>query len=219
MHPLESRRSRSPVRRRLRPAKLVRAAPDRIARRRGGDECAVAPLEIGVQAMRLSPYRAGLAGLQRTRLLLPPAFPTCSCPLWLSPSGQSDGPEVFLRTSLDCVKDSAPRPAAHTFPATGSPRINEFRLQCYDWTCHVHRVHYRLDYLTGPSIDPQFRRHSVVNRPEQRQSPAAAALSRGVATRLGFKTGRDALASSGSSATWCLSSLPRRPRSWVVFHA
>ena len=73
-----------------------------------------------VQAVELSPYRAGLAERHPQRLQMTPAFPTCSCPLWLSPSGQSDGPEVSLRTSLDCVKDSAPRPAAHTRTAPSS---------------------------------------------------------------------------------------------------
>src|SRR5262249_28318778 len=42
-----------------------------------------------VQAIQLSPYRAGLAGRHRTRLPMSPAFPTCSCSLRLSPSGKS----------------------------------------------------------------------------------------------------------------------------------
>src|SRR5881296_3549884 len=113
-------RYRSPVRRRGRRAKVERAGPDSIARRRCGEECAVPPLGMGMQAVELSPYHAGLAGRNHTCLLVPPAFPTCSCPLWLSPSGESDGPEVSLRTSLDCVKDSVPRTAAHTFAAHGS---------------------------------------------------------------------------------------------------
>jgi hypothetical protein len=47
-----------------------------------------------------------------------------SCPLpSRSPSGESDGPEVSLRTSLACGKDSAPRPAAHGFLAHGSSVI------------------------------------------------------------------------------------------------
>src|SRR5712691_9591439 len=120
MQPLASIRSRSPVRRRVRRAKVERPGPDRIARKRGGEECAVPPLGIGMQAVELSPYHAGLAGRDHTRLLIPPAFPTCSCPLRLSPSGASDGPEVSLRTSLDGVKDSVPRPAAHAFDAHGS---------------------------------------------------------------------------------------------------
>ena len=64
---------------------LVMAPPPR----RGSGECAVPPLEIGVWAIQLSPYRTGLAGRHGTRLPVPLAFPTCSCPLGLSPSGQS----------------------------------------------------------------------------------------------------------------------------------
>src|SRR5215831_20214426 len=44
---------------------------------------------LGFGQLQLSPYRAGLAGPHRTRLPMFPAFPTCSCPLQLSPSGQS----------------------------------------------------------------------------------------------------------------------------------
>jgi hypothetical protein len=73
-----------------------------------------------MQAVSLSPSQAGLAGRSHKRLLAPPAFPTCSCPLRLSPLGASDGPEVSLRTSLNWVKDSVPRTAAHTFAAHGS---------------------------------------------------------------------------------------------------
>src|SRR5574341_443246 len=113
-------RYRSSVRRRVQRAKVGRAAPDSIARRRCGDECAVPPLGMGMQAVELSPYHAGLAGRHHTRLLVSPAFPTCSCPLWLSPSGKSDGPEVSLRTSLDWVKDAVPRTAAHAFTSHGS---------------------------------------------------------------------------------------------------
>src|SRR5437762_2642601 len=127
MHPLESIRYRSPVGRRVRHAKVGRAAPDSIARRRCGEECAVPPLGIGVQAVSLSPYHAGLAGRDHKRLLASPAFPTCSCPLQLSPSGESDGPEVSLRTSLDWVKDSVPRTAAHAFIAHGSREKDVYR--------------------------------------------------------------------------------------------
>src|SRR5262249_52951181 len=42
-----------------------------------------------IWAIQLSPYRAGLARRHGTRLPVSPAFPTGSCPLWLSPSGQS----------------------------------------------------------------------------------------------------------------------------------
>src|SRR5262252_1748600 len=89
--------------------------------RRGSGECAVPPLEIEVQAIQLSPYRAGLAGHHPTRLPMAPASPICSCPLRLSPSGKSDDPEASLRTSPDCIRDSAPRPAAHAFTTSGGP--------------------------------------------------------------------------------------------------
>ena len=89
IHPLACARCTSPIMRRVRTAKVYRYAHDGAASRRGRGECEVPPLEIGVRAMQLSPYRAGLAGRHGTRLPVPPAFPTGSCPLWLSPSGQS----------------------------------------------------------------------------------------------------------------------------------
>jgi len=119
-HPLESVRYRSAARRRVRPAKAVRAGPGSTAIRRCGGECAVPPLEIEVQAMRLSPYRTGLAGRHRQRLRVSPASLTCSCPLQLSPSGESDGPEVSLRTSPGCTRYPTSRAAAHGFLAHGS---------------------------------------------------------------------------------------------------
>src|SRR3954453_7764841 len=89
--------------------------------RRCSSGCEVAPLGIGIQAIQLSPYRAGLAGRHLQRLPVAPASPTCSFPLRLSPSGQSDDPGAFLRAPPDCVRDSTPRSAAHTFKAHGSP--------------------------------------------------------------------------------------------------
>src|ERR1700682_6427897 len=52
-------------------------------------------------AIQLSPSRAGLAGRHLQRLPVTPAFPTCSFPLRLSPSGQSDDPGAFLRAPPD----------------------------------------------------------------------------------------------------------------------
>src|SRR3954453_11852931 len=89
--------------------------------RRCSSECEVAPLGIGIQAMQLSPYRAGLAGRHLQRLPVTPASPTCSFPLRLSPSGQSDDPGASLRAPPDCVRDSTPRSAAHTCASSGSP--------------------------------------------------------------------------------------------------
>ena len=120
IHPLQCARCTSSITQRVRAAKVAQHARDGTASRRGGGGCAVPPLEIGVQAIQLSPYRAGLAGHYPTRLPMAPASPTCSCPLWLSPSGKSDDPEASLRTSPDYVRDSAPRPAAHTRAAPSS---------------------------------------------------------------------------------------------------
>src|SRR4051812_24144324 len=89
-------------------------------RRRSG-ECAFPLLGIGVQAIQLSPYHAGLAGRRLWRLPAAPASRACSFPLWLSPSGKPDGPETFLRVPPDCVRDSAPRPTAHRLRASSSP--------------------------------------------------------------------------------------------------
>jgi len=57
--------------------------------RRATDECELPPLDIGVRAMQLSPYRAGVAGPYHTRLLIRPAFQPCCCPLALSGLGQA----------------------------------------------------------------------------------------------------------------------------------
>jgi len=126
IHPLKCARCTSSITQRVRAAKVAQHAREGTASRRGGGGCAVPPLEIRVQAIQLSPYRAGLAGHYPTRLPMAPASPTCSCPFWLSPSGKSDDPEASLRTSPDYVRDSAPRPAAHTFTASGSPGIGDF---------------------------------------------------------------------------------------------
>ena len=68
IHPLQCARCTSPIMRRVRTAKVYRHAHDGAAARRGRDECEVPPLEIGVRAMPLSPYRTGLAGRHGTRL-------------------------------------------------------------------------------------------------------------------------------------------------------
>jgi hypothetical protein len=110
--------------RRVRTAKLYRHAHDGAASRRGRGECEVPPLEIGVWAMQLSPYCAGLAGRHCTRLPVPPAFPTCSCPLWLSPSGQSmtqESPFEFL-LAVSRMQHRVPRRTVSLHPAQASQR-------------------------------------------------------------------------------------------------
>jgi hypothetical protein len=119
IHPLECARCTSPIMRRVRTAKVYRYAHDGAASRRGRGECEVPPLEIGVRAMQLSPYRAGLAGRHGTRLPVPPAFPTGSCPLWLSSSGQSmtqESPFELLLT-VSRIQHRVPRRTVSLHPA------------------------------------------------------------------------------------------------------
>src|SRR5215475_5874108 len=78
--------------------------------RRATDECAVPPLDIGVRAMQLSPYRAGVAGPCHTRLLTSPAFQPCCCSLALSGLGKAVASEssalnsgLLRRRFLPCV--------------------------------------------------------------------------------------------------------------------
>src|SRR6516165_3655306 len=98
-----------------RPRKSNDPPPRALRWRRCSSECEVPPLGIGIQAMQLSPYRAGLAGRHFQRLPVAPAFLACCCPLQLSPSGQPDDPGAFLRAPPDWVRDSTPRSAAHLF--------------------------------------------------------------------------------------------------------
>jgi hypothetical protein len=111
IHPLQCARCTSPIMRRVRTAKVYRYAHDGAASRRGRGECEVPPLEIEVRAMQLSPYRAGLAGRHGTRLPVPPAFPTGSCPLQLSPSGESmtQEPLFELLLTLSRIQHRVPR--------------------------------------------------------------------------------------------------------------
>src|SRR5262249_27918531 len=68
---------------------LIRSSPGRWVDKRATNECEVPPLDIGVQAIQLSPYRSGVAGPPHTRLLRSPAFQPCACPLALSGPGQA----------------------------------------------------------------------------------------------------------------------------------
>ncbi len=139
IHPLEYARCTSPIMRRVRTAKLYQHAHDGAAFRRGRGECEVPPLEIGVRAMQLSPYRAGLAGPHRTRLPMSPAFPTCSCPLWLSPSGKSmtqESPFELLLT-VSRMQHRVPRRTVSLHPAQASQRPCEGPVSIRK-TCWLH---------------------------------------------------------------------------------
>ncbi len=110
--------------RRVRTAKPGRRAHDGTAARRGRGECEVPPLEMGVWAIQLSPYRTGLAGRPGTRLPVSPAFPTGSCPLWLSPAGESmtqESPFELLLT-VSRMQHRVPRRTVSLHPAQASRR-------------------------------------------------------------------------------------------------
>src|SRR5262245_22041667 len=117
-----------------RPRKSNDPPPMALRWRRCSSECEVAPLGIRIQAMQLSPYHAGLAGRHLQRLPVTPPFPTCSFPLRLSPSGQSDDPEAFLRAPPDWVRDSTPRSAAHPRDSSGSYDPVAGRIPICQWT-------------------------------------------------------------------------------------
>ena len=62
-------------------------------------------LRTEVQAIQLSPYRAGLAEHRPKHPRPASAFPTCYCPLWLSPPSKWADPEVSSRASLTLSED------------------------------------------------------------------------------------------------------------------
>ena len=139
IHPLQCARGTSPIMRRVRPAKVYRYAHDGAAARRGRGECEVPPLEIGVRAIQLSPYRAGLAGRHGTRLPVSPAFPTGSCPLQLSLSGQSmtqESPFELLLT-VSRMQHRVPRRTVSLHPAQASQRPCDGPVSS-DPTCWLH---------------------------------------------------------------------------------
>jgi len=140
IHPLQCARCTSPIMRRVRTAKLYQHAHDGAAFRRGRGECEVPPLEIGVWAIQLSPYRTGLAGRHGTRLPVSPAFPTCSCPLQLSLSGQSmtqESPFELLLT-VSRMQHRVPRRTVSLHPAQASQRPCERRPVSSNVTCWLH---------------------------------------------------------------------------------
>jgi len=69
--------------------RLFHGSPGRWVYRWATNECELPPLDIGVQAIQLSPYRSGVARPQYTHLLLDLAFQPCACPLALSGLGQA----------------------------------------------------------------------------------------------------------------------------------
>src|SRR5215471_8355324 len=101
---------------------FIRSSPGRWVDKRATNECEVPPLDIGVQAIQLSPYRSGVAGPPHTRLLLSPAFRPCACPLALSGPGQAVASEssalnsgLLWRQFTPCVtwRTLSPHTAQH----------------------------------------------------------------------------------------------------------
>jgi hypothetical protein len=89
--------------------------------------------------MQLSPYRAGLAGRHGTRLPVSPAFPTGSCPLGLSPSGESmtqESPFELLLT-VSRMQHRVPRRTVSLHPAQASQRPCEGPVSSHT-TCWLH---------------------------------------------------------------------------------
>src|SRR6266849_3752807 len=109
--------------------RLFHGSPERWVYKRATNECELPPLDIGVQAIQLSPYRSGVAGPQHTRLLLSPAFQPCACPLALSGLGQAVASESSALNSGPLRGQFTPCVTRRTFshhPALWSPYLFNF---------------------------------------------------------------------------------------------
>src|ERR1039457_7000247 len=75
-------------------------------------------LEIGFQAIQLSPYHAGLPAHCSIRLDAVAGFLACSCPLNLSAPGKPSDPGTSLRVPPSCTGNTARRLVAHKSSST-----------------------------------------------------------------------------------------------------
>src|SRR2546430_5479103 len=89
-------------------------------------------LEIGLQAIQLSPYHAGPATHRLQRLNTIAAFLACSCPLHLSDPGKPSDPETFLQVPPNFIGYTTKRLAAHCQRRTVSGRTSSRRLRSTD---------------------------------------------------------------------------------------
>ena len=101
VRPLDQGRSLTPTGRSVPPTSCSRRIPVASRLRCCNRGVCQSPLGVGVQAIQLSPYRAGLAKLSLQHLPTASASTACSCPSWLSPPGQpltqgSDAPDTLL---------------------------------------------------------------------------------------------------------------------------
>jgi hypothetical protein len=88
--------------------------------RRCSSECEVTPLGIGIQAIQLFAPSRGSCGTAPSASSSGSCFSGMPFPLQLSLSGKPDDPGTFLRVPPDCVRDSVPRSAAHSYPSSDS---------------------------------------------------------------------------------------------------
>src|SRR3954468_15608436 len=84
-------------------------------------------LEIGLQAIQLSPYHAGLPAHRPQRLDPATGFLACSCPLHLSVPGQPSDPEIFLRIPPNSIGDTTGRLVAHNVRSTTHRRASTWK--------------------------------------------------------------------------------------------
>src|SRR5499427_4554619 len=115
---------------------LIRRSPGRWVYKRATNECEVPPLDIGVQAIQLSPYRSGVAGPPHTRLLRSPAFQPCACPLALSGPGQAVASESSALNSGLLWRQFTPCVTWRTL----SPHTAHERVDIYGM-CPFHQLH------------------------------------------------------------------------------
>src|SRR5215468_9190083 len=125
--------------------------PGRWVYKRATNECEVPPLDIGIQAIQLSPYRSGVAGPPHTRLLRSPAFQPCACPLALSGPGQAVASESSALNSDLLKKQFAPCVTWRTLslhPAQASQRPCDGPVSS-DTTCWLHDTTQKSMLLRG----------------------------------------------------------------------
>src|SRR5499425_1574674 len=104
---------------------FIRSSPGRWVYKRATNECAVPPLDSGVQAIQLSPYRSGVAGPPHTRFLRSPAFQPCACPLALSGPGQAVASEPSALNSGLLWRQFTPRVTWRTLSLHPAPQCPE----------------------------------------------------------------------------------------------
>jgi hypothetical protein len=164
--------------------------------RRATNECAVPPLDIGVWAIQLSPYRVGVAGPCHTRLLTSPAFQPCSCPLALSGLGKVVASESSALNSGHLWWQFRPCVTRRTLSAHPALQGEAFRCWDYAQLCHPFPF----------DISPNFMGLSVSNG--SRSVPPLASFPRWTA----FPSAEYSDASDAFGRPWWTAHLRIRPK-------